>query len=71
MSEPAAKPAACADCGFFVRVGDAHGTCHCNAPPALPFTASEHPSGWTTWPLVNDTDWCGEFKHAAIAEPAG
>ena len=43
----------CSDCVFVNYDGNTY-TCHYNSPPV------EITKGQADWPIVNDTDWCGQ-----------
>lgn len=66
----------CADCRFFaphvLGSGTFVGQCRHSAPPAL---AMQVDDGRRTikihafWPLVDGTDWCGDFQQAPTNDP--
>jgi hypothetical protein len=67
----------CATCEFFVRAGAMRNTGMCHARPptvvwfginAPPRLEGQLPQPITNahWPLVGDTDWCGEFTPSTV-----
>lgn len=60
---------ACRFCEFFVQAGPLMSSCH-RYPPSLPRSIDDetglpqHDSTKCEFPIVDEANWCGEFKEA-------
>lgn len=53
----------CADCRFFEHVIGVSGDCRRAAPQAhVSLTVGREDGAVAIWPLVDSSDWCGEFE---------
>ena len=57
----------CVNCMFFVLIGNEIGECRRYAP--RPQNTSPIGVSRSHWPIVEEDDFCGEFKTAALPEP--
>lgn len=66
----------CATCRFWLRNEDARlGECRRRAPAPATVDTETHDSPpnawWAYWPVVEETDFCGEWAPPPIGRPAG
>lgn len=57
------KQFSCANCLYFKPNDHSSGYCHRNSPTAVPWLDDTNPANGAYWPIVQLSDWCGDYRY--------